>query len=63
MSIVTHTTAATRRPGTMFTKNTQFHENLSVKKPPRVGPTVDDRLRITEMIAITVAKCRPRNLV
>ena len=47
----------------MFTKNSQFPENLSVKKPPRVGPTVDDRLRITEMIAMTVASCWPRNLL
>ncbi len=63
MSIVTHTTAATNRPGTMLTKNSQCQENVSVKKPPRVGPKVDDRLRITEMIAMTVARCRPRNLV
>jgi hypothetical protein len=63
MSIVTHTTVATKRPGTMLTKNNQCQEKVSVKNPPRVGPKVDDRLRITEMMAMTVASCRPRNLV
>ena len=63
ISMVAHTIAATARPGTMLTRNSQCQDSVSVKNPPRVGPKVEDRLRITEMIAITLAKWRPRNFV
>ena len=62
MSIVTHTTAATKRPGTMLTRNNQCQEKLSVRKPPTVGPMVPDRLKIIEMITIRVTSGGPRNL-
>jgi hypothetical protein len=46
-------------PTVWLTKNSQCQESVSVKNPPRVGPKVDDRLRMTEMIAMTVAsRCR-----
>jgi len=55
MSIVAHTIAATARPGTMLIRKSQCQDSVSVKNPPRVGPKVDDRLKMTEMIAMTLA--------
>jgi hypothetical protein len=58
--MVSHTTAATARPGTMLTRKSQCQENVSVKNPPSVGPKVPAKLKITEMMAMTVARWRPR---
>ena len=49
-------------PGTMLTRNSQCQENVSVRNPPSVGPKVDDRLRITEMIAMTRRQLRAAEL-
>ena len=61
--MVTHTTAATRIPGTMLTRNSQCQEKVSVRKPPIVGPKVDDRFRISEIMTMTDASCGMRNFV
>src|SRR5207248_4007717 len=63
ISIVTHTTAATAKPGTMLTRKSQCQEKVSVKNPPSVGPSVEDKLSITEIIEMTLASCRPWNFV
>jgi hypothetical protein len=63
MSISSHTMTETAIPGTMLTRNNQCQENVSVKKPPIVGPKVDERFRISEISTITVASCGPRNFV
>jgi hypothetical protein len=63
MSIVAHTTAATSRPGMMLTRNSQCHENISVRKPPIVGPKVEDRFRMIEIITSIAGSFGPRNRV
>ena len=37
-----------------MTRKSQCHENVSVKNPPSVGPRVDARLKMTEMIAMPI---------
>ena len=63
MSTQTQTTAATAMPGTMLTRNSQCQEKVSVRKPPIVGPKVDDRFKITEIITISRVSGGPRNRV
>jgi hypothetical protein len=45
----------------MFTRNIQCQEKVSVRKPPMVGPMVPERLKIIEMITISVTSGGPRN--
>ncbi len=42
-------------PTGMLTKNTHGHENVSVSKPPRTGPTVGPMITPTEKIACAAA--------
>src|SRR5215469_12746673 len=61
MSISSQTVIATAMPGTMLTKNSHCQEKASVKNPPTVGPKVEDRVKISEIITIRLASCGPRN--
>ena len=61
MSIASHTTVATKRPGTTLTRNSQCQEKVSVRKPPTVGPIVPEMLNRNEIMTIKVTSCGPRN--
>src|SRR6516162_11182873 len=63
MSINSQTVTATTMPGARLTRNSQCHDQVSVKNPPIVGPKVDDRFKISEISTITVASGGIRNFV
>src|SRR6516225_786955 len=63
MSINNHTVTATTMPGARLTRNNQCQDQVSVRKPPIVGPRVDDMFRISEISTMTVANCGMRNFV